>query len=163
MTRNILIVGFIFLLTACGFSPMYGTHGDSNVPGGLDKVDIALIPDESGVFLRNDLIDSFYRNGYPSAPEYLLKVDKLDEQRYDLDITRNSETTRRQIKIIAKMSLRKKETGEVVLTRELVADTSYNVLGSQFTTRVSENDAREAALNDLARQIELQVGLYLKR
>jgi LPS-assembly lipoprotein len=54
-------------------------------------------------------------------------------------------------------------TGENVLSRPVKAITSYNVLGSQFTTRVSENDAREAALEDLARQIETQIALYLKR
>jgi LPS-assembly lipoprotein len=50
-----------------------------------------------------------------------------------------------------------------VLSRTLLASTSYNVLSSQFTTRVSEDDARLNALNDLARQAEQQIVLYFER
>lgn len=162
------IVAFAFLtLAACGFSPMYGSGAGSSsgvsAPQGLDKVDIALIPDQSGVFLRNLLIDNFYQGGYPDNPTLTLSVDKLKEQEYNLDITRASEATRKQIRITATMTLLDRVSGQAVLVRDLTAITSYNVLGSQFTTRVSENDAREAALSDLARQIESQTALYFKR
>lgn len=156
----------LLVLAACGFTPMYGSGaGPSGVsaPQGLDKVDIALIPDESGVYLRNLLIDSFYRGGYPGTPTHTLKVENLDEREYSLDITRQSEATRKQIRLTARLTLIDRATGQAVLTRPLTAITSYNVLGSQFTTRVSENDAREAALADLARQVETQVALYFKR
>jgi LPS-assembly lipoprotein len=153
-------------LAACGFTPMYGSGaGSSGVSAtqGLDKVDIALIPDQSGVFLRNLLIDNFYQSGYPAGPTHTLSVENLDEREYNLDITRASEATRKQIRLTAKMNLKDNITGQTVLSRDLTAITSYNVLGSQFTTRVSENDAREAALSDLARQIEAQTALYFKR
>lgn len=156
----------LLLVAACGFTPMYGSGaGPSGVSAtqGLDKVDIALIPDESGVFLRNLLIDSFYRDGYPASPTHVLKVENLNEREYSLDITRQSEATRKQIRLTATLILTDRATGQPVLTRPLTAITSYNVLGSQFTTRVSENDAREAALADLARQIETQTALYFKR
>lgn len=163
---GIAVVVAALALAACGFSPMYGSaaggRGVSSVEG-LDKVEIAMIPDEEGVFLRNVLIDHFYRGGYPSAPAYRLEVLKINEQEADLDITRESESTRRRIRLTTAMTLRDIKTGQTVLTRGIVAVTSYNVLGSQFTTRVSERDAREAALSDLARQIETQLVLYFKR
>lgn len=157
----------LLVLAACGFTPMYGsgagTSSGVSAPAGLDKVDIALIPDQSGVYLRNILIDNFYQGGYPDSPTHILSVDKLREREYNLDITRASEATRKQIRITATMILRERTSGQAVLVRDLTAITSYNVLGSQFTTRVSENDAREAALSDLARQIEAQTALYFKR
>ena len=163
-----LIASLLLLLTlsACGFSPMYGSS--KNVAGidtkeGLDRIEIASIKDESGVYLRNALIDSFYRNSYPSQPLYSLLIQDVKESDSDLDITSTSEATRRQIRINVRMQLVSRADNTVVLDRNLYALTSYNVLGSQFTTRVSESDAREAALNDLARQIETQVALYLKR
>ncbi len=168
--KNILILLLFavlgFPLNACGFTPMYGSGaGSTGVSAlqGLEKVEIALIPDQSGVYLRNILIDNFYQEGYPSSPTHLLTVTGIDELESDLDITVDSEATRKQIKITGTMLLTDRATGQVVLTRELKAFTSYNVLGSQFTTRVSENDAREAALADLARQIETQTALYFKR
>ncbi len=156
----------LLALAACGFTPMYGSgKGSSGVSAtqGLDMVDIALIPDQSGVFLRNILIDNFYQDGYPNNPTHTLAIESLKEQEYNLDITRASEATRKQIRLTTKMFLRDRTTGQTVLSRDLTAITSYNVLGSQFTTRVSENDAREAALADLARQIETQTALYFKR
>lgn len=156
----------ILVLAACGFTPMYGSGAGSSgvsAPQGLDKVDIALIPNQSGVYLRNMLIDNFYRDGYPASPTHLLSIVEMKEVGYNLDITRASEATRKQIHITAKMNLKDNATGQTVLSRDLIAITSYNVLGSQFTTRVSENDAREGAIADLARQIETQTALYFKR
>lgn len=161
---RLLFLLLVLALPACGFSPMYGSLGAGmSAKEGLDKIDIAMIPDEEGVILRNILIDNFYQNGYPSAPAYRLDVDRLAMTEADLDITINSEVTRKQIRITARFSLIDKTTNKSVLVRTVYAITSYNVLGSQFTTRVSEKDARESALNDLARQIENQVALYFKR
>lgn len=161
LLRLSVIIGLL-ALTACGFTPMYGSSGH-NAPKQLEQVDIALIPNESGVYLRNLLIDNFYQDGYPKSPAYTLSVANITEAKTDLDITIESDATRKQITLTAIMVLVDSKTGQAVLSRNLRALTSYNVLDSQFTTRVSEQDAREAALADLARQIENQVVLYLKR
>jgi len=169
------------LLSACGFTPMYGEGAGApaatttttaattaaaagqSVPARLNMVEIDLIPDQSGVYLRNILIDHFYQDGYPAAPTHRLTISPVQETRSDLDITQDSEATRRQIRLAATLTLSDLQSGAVVLTRGLTAISSSNVLGTQFTTRVSENDAREAALADLARQIEMQVALYFSR
>lgn len=165
--KFLLSTVLVLTLAACGFTPMYGKSGAGTTglaaTEGLDQVKIELIPDQSGVYLRNILIDNFYRGGYPSSPTYELKVTEIIEEIRDLDITVDSEATRKQITLNTEMELVDTATGKTVLSRSLSALTSYNVLGSQFTTRVSEDDAREAALADLARQIETQVALYFKR
>lgn len=152
----------LLILAACGFTPMYGS-GANSVAEGLDRVEIALIPDQTGVYLRNILIDRFYRNGYPAAPTHTLYVRYLREDETDLDITSDSEATRKQIRITATLDLVERESGKLALSRKLTAVNSYNIIGSQFTTRISEGDAREAALGDIARQIETQIGLFFKR
>lgn len=156
----------VLLLTACGFSPMYGNSAATNnasIKSNLDLVEIAVIPDREGQFLRNELIDRFYINGYPSTPRYNLSIDKVRERVSNFDITINNEATRRQVLLSTKMALKDTQTNEVILSRSLNAVTSYNVLESEFSTVVTEQSAREAALNDLARQIEQQVVLYLNR
>lgn len=164
---KLLAILSLLILAACGFSPMYGSGATGSdglsAAQGLDQIDIALIPDESGVYVRNILIDQFYQNGYPSSPRFSLIVAPIAEQRAFLDVTADSESTRRQISVSTSFQLVDLGSSKTVLQRSASAISSYNVLGSQFTTRVSENDAREAALADLARQIELQVALYLKR
>lgn len=156
----------VLLLTACGFSPMYGKSAATNnasIKSNLDLVEIAVIPDREGQFLRNELIDRFYINGYPSTPRYNLAIGKVRERVSNFDITINNEATRRQVLLSTKMALKDTQTNEVILSRSLNAVTSYNVLESEFSTVVTEQSAREAALNDLARQIEQQVVLYLNR
>lgn len=159
---RILAALSLMLIGACGFTPMYSS-GAKSAAEGLDKVEIALIPDQSGVYLRNILIDHFYRDGYPASPTHTLRVYGMKEDETNLDITTSSEATRKQIRIDATMELVDRQTGKVVLSRRLSAVNSYNIIGSQFTTRVSESDAREAALGDIARQIETQLGLYFNR
>ena len=160
----------LLLLAACGFTPLYGGgaaggtgSSAASASGGLDAVEIALIPDADGVYLRNALIDRFYTGGYPADPRYRLDIAWIETTRSDYDLTEDAEATRRQIRLATTMTLTDTESGEVVLTRSLNAVNSYNVLGSQFTTRVSEADAREAALTDLARQVETQTALFLGR
>lgn len=165
MLKTIVLLSFALLLTACGFTPMYGQGSASkgNVPAGLDRVEIAMIPDESGIYLRNELIDRFYRSGYPASPTHKLVVSPVAELIRDLDITIESEATRKQIKLTTSISLVDNQTEQSVMSRTLSAITSYNVSPTQFTTRLSESDAREAALTDLARQIEVQTALYFKK
>jgi LPS-assembly lipoprotein len=156
------ILSFIAVLfvTACGFTPMYATQNNSTVKSSLDQVGIAIIPDRSGQYLRNALIDRFYRNGYPTAPRYKLTVQPIKETISNFDVTLESEATRQQIKLSTKIMLINVETNKSVLTRSLTAVTSNNILESEFSTLITEQSARDAALNDLARQIERQLSLY---
>ncbi len=121
------------------------------------------IPDRSGQYLRNALIDRFYRDGRPINPHYTLNISEVQESSIDLDITKDSDATRAQLRLTSSFTLTDTQSGEIVLSRPLKAISSYNVLTSEFSTRVSAKNTRENALNDIARQIELQIALYLKR
>lgn len=166
---RIYILFFILLVSGCGFSPVYGTasqkivSSNTSVKSNLNDVQISIIPDREGQYLRNALIDSFYFSGTPQNPTYFLRVNKVNESIYDFDITQDSEATRRQIKLTTSIILRNKATKEILLKRDLTAYASFNVLESEFSTRITEQAARENTLNDLARQIERDITLYLNR
>jgi LPS-assembly lipoprotein len=156
----------LLLLTACGFTPMHGKYSAQSsqaVQQNLAQISIANIPNREGQFLKNALIDRFYTDGRPSNALYVLDIEPIDEILTDLDITKSSDATRAQLRLNTIINLKDKATNAVVLRRKLTAVTSYNILQSQFTTRVSEQDARENALNDLADQIERQLALYFNR
>ncbi|MGH1374933.1 MAG: LPS assembly lipoprotein LptE [Alphaproteobacteria bacterium] len=168
MKKIISVAGLCFVLASCGFQPMYGGYSDASgqeqyVRSQLTQIHIENIPDREGQFLRNALIDRFYRDARASDPLYRLKISSITESIVDLDITKESDTTRSQLRVTTSMNLIDTQTGESVLGRKLSAISSFNVLGSEFATRVSEKNTRENALNELARQIELQIGLYLRR
>ncbi len=168
------VLGAFCLLAAllaggCGFSPVYGSHNnailssDGAAVSGLDSIRIGNIPDREGQYLRNALIDRFYRGGYPADPRYMLEVSTIAERRTNLDITRTADATRAQLRLSTTIRLIDEKDDTILLRRNLNAITSYNILESQFTTRVSEQNARQNALDDLARQIEKQLALYFVR
>ena len=153
-------------LSACGFSPLYGDSkavNNASLKSNFDQIEIANIPDRSGQYLRNALLDALYRNGYPSTPHYRLEVRPIVESISDFDITIESEATRQQIRLKTEMALIDLKTGKTVLNRPLLAITSNNILESEFSTLITEQSARDAALNDLARQIERQLALFFSK
>jgi LPS-assembly lipoprotein len=150
------------MLTACGFTPLYATRGEqaSSVPSQFNDVAIANIPDQSGQYLRNALMDRLYSAGRPANPRYTLTVAPITEGETDLDITKSSTATRTQLRLTTSMTLTETATGKTVLTRDLAVVNSYNVLESQFTTRVTEQNTRQSSLDNIARQIEAQLALF---
>lgn len=152
-------------LAACGFSPLYGKHGGAGYGNEnlLEYVYIDNIPNREGQYLRNALIDRFYRNGRPANPDYTLKIVNLEIRRSDLDITQSSSTTREQTRLKADLVLVDKITGEVLLERRLSSTASYNVLESEFATRISRQEGQDNALLSIASQIEAQLVLYFQR
>jgi LPS-assembly lipoprotein len=151
-------------LYGCGFSPLYGKKpNETGIKHLFARTEISTIPNREGVYLRNHLIDKFYIYGRPANPLYRLYVEPIKQTLTDLDITKTSDATRGQLRLDTKMSLKNTFNDEIVLRRDLTAITSYNILTSEFTNRVSERGAQEDALDDLARQIELHTSLYYDR
>lgn len=165
MLKHFPLLLVILLVSACGFHPVYGVNKYTAVGGEtkLAQTYIDNIPDREGLYLRNALIDRFYRDGRPINPAYTLKVEPVREYLVDLDITKSDDATRGQLRLTTTIVLVDDKTGEVLLNRGLQSITSYNILGSEFATRVSEDNTRLNALDDLARQIEQQLALYFKR
>ena len=171
ITRALLLSSLsVLALSACGFQPMYGSHAAAKTASGqtaeagLDSVGIANIPDAEGVYLRNALIDRFYRHGTPSNPRYELSFGDLNETKTNLDITTSSETTRAQLsQNIAVTLIDRQQGNKAVLLRNISSIASYNILESEFATRISEQNARQSGLDDMARQIELNLSLFFNR
>lgn len=163
--KKIFLASLFLILTSCGFSPIYGQYknSDYNAKDLLQYITITNIPDREGQFLRNSLIDRFYTSGYPQNNQYKLDVSNLRENLQDLDLTRASDSTRGQLRIDVTITLTDNITGEALLQRNLRSITSYNILESEFSTRISEDSARTNAIEDIARQIEQQLVLYFQK
>lgn len=162
----ILTVLFMVLcLAACGFHPVYGVNKYTSVGAEtrLAAVQIGSVPNREGQYLRNALIDRFYRDGRPQNALYALKIEPISESQRDLDITIDADSTRGQLKLATDIKLTELSTGKTLLERQVQSIASYNILASEFTNRVAEQNTRENALDDLARQIENFVVLHFKR
>lgn len=164
---NIMKVFILFLyltLTACGFQPVYGTRGlDTNIQKAYQSIAISNIPDREGQILRNHLIDRLHLRATPAQPAYVLNVSPINGYVVRLGIARDATTTRAQYEANAYVSLKDMATGDVVLERQVRSLAAFNILSSEFQTVVTEEDAQERVLNDLADQIETQLSLYFSR
>ena len=148
---------------ACGFQPVYGLNNAQAVGAQhyMAATNIANIRDREGQVLRNHLVDRFHRDG-AGAAQYILSVRPINEIIRDLDITKTSDSTRAQLSLKTTMTLTDVKSGQVLLQHPLKSIVSYNILASEFSTRVSENNARANGLKTLADQIETRVSLYFQ-
>lgn len=152
-----------FVLSGCGFEPVYGNHGSavSGVEDDLSFVDIGIIPNREGQYLRNALMDRFYRSA-PQEKRYSLSFTPIVEVIRDLDITTSSDSTRAQLRQSVQFVLTDRNSREKLMTRDIYSVVSYNILASEFSNRVSEDNARLNGLEDLAQQVERHLTLYFK-
>lgn len=152
----------------CGFTPVHGTYGShAETQGQVDQyfaqTFIDAIADETGQILYNQLVERINRTGYAQNGIYRLTISPIQEHKSDLDITENDNVTRTQMELKAVMTLKAVQSGSILFNRTIRSLTSFNVLSSEFATRVSEKAARTSALNDMAKQIETQLALYYSR
>src|SRR3982750_3982532 len=133
--RNFALIALLFL-ASCGFTPLYGNMGTQNaaVREKFQQIAIASIPERNGQILRNDLVDRLYNNGIPAEPRYVLGIAPIQQHLTDLDITPESTATRAEMRLATTMTLTDKATGAALMKRELIAISSYNILGSEFST-----------------------------
>lgn len=166
LTLVLLVIGFA--LAGCGLQPVYGTHanGGANSPvaSSLDSVYIDTIPDRTGQKLRNYLMDRFYQTGRKALPDsqYRLRVSTVNESIYGLGIAKDATATRSQIKLSTSFVLARTgdPEGKPLIQRTLTAISSFNTLASQYTTLVTEEDARDQAVRDLGDQMATMLEMY---
>lgn len=148
------------LLTACGFSPIYGDHGadEPAVTQALGGIYIESIPDQSGQFLRNKLMDRFYYQGRPATPTSYLSVS-VQTTETDLGIQKDATATRSRMDMTAKYTLRDTNKKALVSgTAHSVA--SYSKLAAQYGTLATQRNANERALTEISEQIANHISLY---
>lgn len=166
MMNRFIIPIFVCAITlgACSFEPVYK---DINQGGGtthighyLENVEIEIIPNFEGQVVRNHLIDRFYKNGYPSMAEYRLVTAPIKETDSEIGIDKDDNASRAQLRQETSFRLIRIADNKTVLERKVRATTGYNILAGQFTTYITEADARKQALRTLADDIATQLELY---
>lgn len=163
--RALVLALGLGLLSACGFQPVYGTRSlDTGVAPGVALTNVAVdpIPDREGQVLRNKLIDRMYVEGRPADPAYRLSI-RLTAQEEDLGIRQDATATRARLRLVASYELIDTKTGQPVYRSFSRSIVSYNLLEAQYATLVSEQDAYERALTEVAEDIRTRIALFFAR
>jgi len=150
----------LLALTACGFSPIYGSHKETNTPtsDALSAVAIENIADENGQKLRNKLIDRMYFHGRPQSPIARLSVS-LNSNESDLGIQKDATASLRQLTFNADYQLSDAEGVELIhgSARSIVI---YSKLDAQYGTLAAQRDAYNRAITEVSEQIVNRLSLY---
>ena len=150
-------------LGACGFEPLYAKKADdSTVSADLAAVQVAPLRDRVGQQMHNFLRDRLNPQGQPTAPDYLLQV-QLKETLDELGVRRDETATRANLRMDAQFFLRPIGGEATLLSGHSSSTTSYDILDNPFATTVSEDDARERALREVADDIRTRLALYFSR
>jgi len=153
----------LLAVASCGFSPLYGAGANNEtVAANLATVRVEPLRDRTGQQMHNFLRDRLNPKGQPTAPDYVLQVD-LTESLSELGVRRDETATRANLKMEAEFFLRPIGGESALLTGKSSSTTSYDILSNPFATTVSEGDARERALREVADDIRTRLALYFSR
>jgi LPS-assembly lipoprotein len=75
-------------------------------------------------------------------------------------IDRDATTTREQLRLKTSAKLISKETGRILFDRDFVSLTNYNILPSEYSTLIAQEDARDRAMRQIADDIKTHLALY---
>ena len=156
-----LLAASLLGLSACGFKPLYGRDDDGQtVNSKLAAVRIDPLRDRVGQQMHNLLRDRLNPNGQPVAPDYRLQV-QITETTQELSVRQDETATRANLKLDTLFYLIATESGETLLTGRSTSTTSYDILREPFATTVSEANARERALREVADDIQTRLAVFL--
>jgi len=165
-SRPIRILAVSLLLagvaTGCGFRPLYKQTGNTSTVKEFSQISIAQPEDRPSQQLRNYLLDTLTPYGQPDRPLYRLDY-RLTETLGSVFVTRSEEITRNNLQVTAVVYLRDYQTGGNLFSISATSQASYNVTLADYANLVSEKNARERALRDMAEQIRLRLGNYFDR
>lgn len=161
-----LVCALPLLVAACGFTPVYArpdAGGAAAMQEQLQDVEIGMIADREGQYLRNALLDQMAAAPSGRAQRYFLRVHQLKYEDDPFGIRKDATSTRGDITLTATMELIDNDSGAVLLTRHLRSRGGYNRLDNLYGSLVTKEDAVNRLLDETAERIVTELTLYLGR
>jgi LPS-assembly lipoprotein len=156
----------VFILSGCGFQPVYrqntGSNGaqDGATVAQLASIRISPISDRVGQILRNALRDRLTPLGRPSTALYRLDVS-LTENRSNLVIQQDATSTFAKLRLQARYALVNIATDQPLTRGTSENTTIFNIVESEFANLSAERDAKRRAAIEISDDIRLRLALFL--
>lgn len=152
-----IVLILVFMLSACGFQPLYETGGSSaTMQTHLANVAVGPIPDRLGQVMRNRLVSRLNSAG---NPDYTLHV-VLQQTSENFGVRPDTATTQEQLTLVANMRLVSEGSGELVFDESFRARTSFDLVLSDFATVTQREDAATRLALELAERIHRRLALH---
>jgi len=156
--RALLIGLACFAVSACGFTPLYGSIDDETVGGALGQIKLGSItgPNEAIDYMRETLGSRLPR---PNGDERYTVSVSLRERRQAVSVNIDSNTRRFNYSLVGTIVYVDAETKKRRV-QNLSSEVSFGVVPSQYASLIGREDAVRRAVIDLARKIETDAALY---
>ncbi len=151
----------LFVLTGCGFQPIYGAGTNSVFESEMRLIEISPIKDRIGQQLRNELEQQITPKGRARLSKYILKVE-LSESTQGLSVKKSEIATRANLSFRASYNIVEKKDGALLSSGSNRMVTSYNILTETFATLMAEKDARKRAVREISIDITSKVAAFFK-
>ena len=156
--RYLILALACFVVSSCGFTPLYGSHDEGSRGGVLGQVKLDHVrgPDDARDFMRETLGTRLPR---PNGDErYSMSID-LRETRQAVSVNIDSNTRRFNYLLVGTITYIDQETDQRRV-QNLSSQVSFGVVSSQYSSLIGREDAVRRAVIDLARKIETDAALY---
>lgn len=150
----------LLTLSACGFEPLYGTQNGARVQNRLSGVEVTPIPDRLGQLVHNHLTKGV-RPDDQGQTSHRLEVS-LDPSIEGFGFRSDESITRERIRLVARYQLIDVKSGEAVFDDVVSANTSIDVVQSDFATVAAEEKARERNAERVSQLILTRLALYFR-
>jgi len=158
MIRLLILLPFVFALSACGLQPLYSGGSQGAVASLLQGVSVDRIEGRAGWLMRNALNDRLAASG-SAATQYSLVV-KLDDKIEGFGVRVDDTVTRERRTLRARYQLVDLSSGKTVLDSTAGSDAGIDVVSSEYATIAAENTALENLTQEVADQIVTRLSIY---
>ncbi len=162
MLKKLLCFAIIFVLSACGFTPVYTGKKNENIIKYTQEIAVAPMDGKSGVIARERLRDQLSPYGLPDKPEYNLTFNDTKVVYEKRGIRPDGTATWGTVVTSVGYKLTKVSDGSVLLDDKEYSFTSYNILSNVYSATVSEEQAAIRGANMIADQIATRIMAYFK-
>ena len=139
------------LVSACGFTPLYGNVGGSPV---LSRIAVSTPDDRLGYRLREQLEDAFGRS--PGQPPLYRLETQVEQNRIPLGRRIDDTATRYQLTVRAAWTLVSLSGGEPLSGVE-TATLTYAAADQPYAAIAAQQDGEERAAAELSRLIRIDI------
>jgi len=172
MNKILILICGIFLLTSCGFEPLYAKkqnnnswyfsgNFDNSVTQEMAKISIEPIAERFGQQVRNQLLDLVTPLGSPKNPQYRLYIKPANKQITQQAMRRDITATRERIRY--KVSYYLEQNNKKILKGNSISFVSYNILSNPYSTTTAQKKTEEDAAKIIANDIALRLGTYFHK
>jgi LPS-assembly lipoprotein len=151
-----LLVASALGLSACGFTPLYGSQ---SVTKGLGAIEVVAPEGRAGYLLREKLDDALARD-VNVLPSYRLTYG-VKETRYARGVRVDNVANRYELNLTASWQLVDVKTGNTVRTGSTSAAVTYDSADQPYASVAAQQDSQERAAAEVARKIQLDLAAWL--